>query len=168
LDIVERDGALPFVATRRLQLPATHKRPARDTEVSLRAGKVEVRRPNNPGVKGLAKTVTLNLVEVVELNPPAGVEPVHWRLLTTHEVTDVAAAWRIVDWYRRRWVIEQMFRLMKTHGLRYYLGTGTYSARPDVREVTLIEAEVLDAIALGSPRFQASRQASRPRITEAT
>ena len=62
----------------------------------------------------------------------------------------------------------QMFRLMKTHGLRYYLGTGTYSARPDVREVTLIEAEVLDAIALGSPRFQGSRQASRPRITDAT
>ncbi len=25
-------------------------------------------------------------------------------------------------------------------GDRYYLGTGTYSARPDVREVTLIEA----------------------------
>jgi len=38
-------------------------------------------------------------------------------------------------------------------GDRYYLGTGTYSARPDVREVTLIEAEVLDAIALGEPKI---------------
>ncbi|WP_199523112.1 MOSC domain-containing protein [Pararhodobacter sp. CCB-MM2] len=38
-------------------------------------------------------------------------------------------------------------------GDRYYLGTGTYSARPDVREVTLIEAEVLEAIAIGEPQI---------------
>lgn len=38
-------------------------------------------------------------------------------------------------------------------GDRYFLGTGTYSARPDAREVTLIEAEVLDAIALGEPKI---------------
>ena len=38
-------------------------------------------------------------------------------------------------------------------GDRYYLGTGTYSVRPDVREVTLIEAQVLDAIAAGEPKL---------------
>lgn len=38
-------------------------------------------------------------------------------------------------------------------GDRYFLGTGTYSARPDVREVTLIEAEVLEAIAIGEPKI---------------
>jgi MOSC domain-containing protein YiiM len=32
-------------------------------------------------------------------------------------------------------------------GDRYLLGTGTYSAIPDVREVTLIEAETLEALA---------------------
>jgi Transposase DDE domain len=111
-------AALPFVATRGLELLATHKRAARSTEVSLRFSKVEICRPNKPDAKGLPKTVPLSLVEVVELHPPAGVEPVHWRLLTTHEVGDVAAAWQIVDWYRLRWVIEQLFRLMKTHGLR--------------------------------------------------
>jgi len=110
-------AALPFVATRSLELLATHKRAARTTEVSLRFSKVEIRRPNTLDAKGLPKSVSLSLVEVVELHPPAGVEPVHWRLLTTHEVADVAAAWQIVDWYRLRWIIEQLFRLMKTHGL---------------------------------------------------
>ncbi|RJT41473.1 MOSC domain-containing protein [Mesorhizobium waimense] len=38
-------------------------------------------------------------------------------------------------------------------GDRYYLGTGTYSPKPDVREVTLIEVEVLEAIARGEPRI---------------
>ena len=27
-------------------------------------------------------------------------------------------AWRIVDWYRLRWIIEQLFRLMKSDGLK--------------------------------------------------
>jgi MOSC domain-containing protein YiiM len=36
-------------------------------------------------------------------------------------------------------------------GDRYCKGTGTYSPKPDVREVTLIEMEVLDAMARGDP-----------------
>lgn len=39
-------------------------------------------------------------------------------------------------------------------GDRYYLGTGTYSARPDVREITLIEQEALDAITRNDPPLQ--------------
>jgi MOSC domain-containing protein YiiM len=39
-------------------------------------------------------------------------------------------------------------------GDRYFLGTGTYSAKPDVREVTLIEQEVLDALARNDPPLQ--------------
>ena len=37
-------------------------------------------------------------------------------------------------------------------GDRYLLGTGTYSAKPDIREVTLIEVEVLEALAAGEPK----------------
>ncbi len=39
-------------------------------------------------------------------------------------------------------------------GDRYYLGTGTYSPKPDVREVTLIEQEALDALARNDPPLQ--------------
>lgn len=39
-------------------------------------------------------------------------------------------------------------------GDRYYLGTGTYSPKPDVREVTLIEQEALDALAANDPPLQ--------------
>ena len=60
----------------------------------------------------------LRLVEVREVDPPAGVEPLHWRLLTTHDVADAAAAWQIVGWYQLRWVIEQMHRVLKSQGLQ--------------------------------------------------
>ena len=39
-------------------------------------------------------------------------------------------------------------------GDRYYLGTGTYSPKPDVREVTLFEMEVLEALARNDPPLQ--------------
>src|SRR5258706_422476 len=48
-------------------------------------------------------------------------------------------------------------------GDRYFNGIGTYSPKPDVREVTLIEMEVLDAIARGD-RVANSRSSQRPAL----
>ena len=39
-------------------------------------------------------------------------------------------------------------------GDRYFLGTGTYSAKPDSREVTVFEMEVLEALARNDPPVQ--------------
>ncbi len=39
-------------------------------------------------------------------------------------------------------------------GDRYFLGTGTYSPKPDAREVTLFEMEVLDALRRNDPPLQ--------------
>ncbi len=83
----------------------------------MRFTPVKVRRPQNTVEADLPDSVALTLVEVIELNPPADVEPIHWRLLTTHAVATSADAWRIVDWYTARWIIEQLFRVMKTQGL---------------------------------------------------
>lgn len=91
--------------------------PVRRAHLTLRFGPVELRRPQGSALE-LPERVKVNLVEVVELDPPAGVEPVHWRLLTTHDVATAAAAWQIVDWYKMRWTIEQLFRVMKQQGLK--------------------------------------------------
>jgi hypothetical protein len=111
-------ATLPVAATRTVALAATAQRAARQAVLDLRFGRVEVLRPDTADAKGLPKTVSLTLVEVIERDPPKGVEPVHWRLLTTHAVADVAAAWQIVDWYKMRWAIEQLFRLMKSQSLK--------------------------------------------------
>lgn len=107
-----------FGATRNVDLKATPKRAARQALLSLRFGTVEISRPVRPGAKGLPDSVSLRLVEAIERTPPVGVEPVHWRLLTTHAVADDAMAWQIVDWYRQRWIIEQFFRVLKTQGFQ--------------------------------------------------
>ena len=64
--------------------------------------------------KKLAARVDLFVVDVAEVDAPAGIEPLHWRLLTTHAVTTVEQAQQIVTWYRLRWTIEQVFRTLKS------------------------------------------------------
>jgi hypothetical protein len=61
--------------------------------------------------------VQVYAVEAVELNPPEGVEPVHWRLLTSHIVTTYEQALDIIQWYWWRWHIEQLFAILKQRGI---------------------------------------------------
>jgi Transposase DDE domain len=97
--------------------PRGTTRPAREATVVLRFGPVTLKRPP-ARVSELPATVGLWCVDVREIDPPAGQEPVYWRLLTTHAVTTAAEAQQIVAWYRMRWHIEQLFRALKSHGLR--------------------------------------------------
>ena len=111
-------AALPAADTRTVELRERADRAPRRVELTLRFAAVELRRPDRTGEAGLPDRVRLRYVEAVELEPPAGVEALHWRLLTTHPVDDVDSAWQIVDWYRQRWMIEQLFRVMKQQGLQ--------------------------------------------------
>ncbi|HEY1496737.1 MAG TPA: IS4 family transposase [Candidatus Solibacter sp.] len=109
----------PVAGRREIELPARDPgRPRRTAVVELRYGEVEICRPRGELDRSLPPTVRLRLVELRESAPPAGIEPLHWRLLTTHAITDTAGAWQIVGWYQRRWVIEQLFRVMKSQGLQ--------------------------------------------------
>jgi len=101
-----------------IELVARAGRPARRAKLAARFGRVSLKRPGNTRETGLPKTVTVSLVEVVEQNPPLDAEPILWRLLTSHDVTDAAMAWRVIGWYRARWMIEQMFRTLKQQGLQ--------------------------------------------------
>ena len=51
---------------------------------------------------------------VCEPNPPPGVEPIDWMLLTDLPVQTWAQAWEKVQWYCRRWGIEEWHRALKT------------------------------------------------------
>lgn len=99
-----------------VEIPAAPGRKARVAELAVRFAPVALRRPAQ-GARGLPATVNVTVVEVRETSAPAdGSAPVHWRLLTTHDVDTVAAARRIVDLYRLRWTIEDYFRTLKTAG----------------------------------------------------
>ena len=91
---------------------------ARMATVALRFDAISLKRRPGAAHAALPKTVSLWVVDVREVDPPAGAAPLHWRLLTTHAVTSLAEARRVLAWYRMRWTIEQVFRSLKSHCLR--------------------------------------------------
>ena len=104
-----------------IELPAGPGRAARVACLALRTVPVTIKRPStrtrDPVTKqALPATVTLTLVEALEIDAPAGCKVAHWRLLTTHTVKTLADARQITEFYRARWTIEQVFRTLKTHG----------------------------------------------------
>lgn len=103
----------------RVAVPARPGRQARQAQVAVRAGTVCIKRPKRNRARWAAElepSVTLTLLEAREIDAPAGETPLHWRLLSTLPVNSRAEAWHIIDLYRQRWVIEQVFRTMKTQG----------------------------------------------------
>jgi hypothetical protein len=101
-----------------VELPAAPGRSARQAELSVSFGKVEIRRPKNrkAGQRELPEAITVTLVIGREIGAPEAEEPALWFLNTTHQVNDIADARRIIGFYRLRWTIEQLFRTMKTKG----------------------------------------------------
>jgi Transposase DDE domain len=110
--------AMAVVDQHAIVLPARAQRVERIAQLELRFGAVSLARPQSKFLRHLPESLPLNYVDVREPDPHSGTEPLHWRLLTTHPVTNAEEAWRIVEWYKRRWLIEQFFRVLKTQGLR--------------------------------------------------
>ena len=85
-------------------LPGRSGQKAREVRQELRSQRVTL-----PGRAG----VTLTCVEAYEVDAPAGVKPVIWRLVTNREAGDAYALIELVDWYRARWEIEMFFNVLK-------------------------------------------------------
>jgi len=87
-------------------------RRAREADLSVRFAQVQLEAPwNHTGSHGEPKSVFA--VYLSEDRAPKDVDPVDWMLLTGEKVTTVADAEQIVEWYTRRWVIEEWHRAEK-------------------------------------------------------
>ncbi len=54
------------------------------------------------------------MVEACEINPPEGLQPIHWVLLTDWPVETFEQAMRVIKAYTRRWLIEEYHKALKT------------------------------------------------------
>jgi hypothetical protein len=116
-------AAAPVAGTAVVRLRGDLRRgtTARTAELHYRYRRLTVPRSSACRDAAVPAEVTLWGIEVRESAEsagatPAGATPVHWRLLTTHQVETYADASRVVSWYQQRWHVEQLFRLMKTDG----------------------------------------------------
>lgn len=93
------------------------EREAREAWMTVRFVPVTLKRPQRLPEQAVVAEIPLYAVEARELHPPQGQAPVHWRLLTTHPVETLEQALQVIRWYAWRWRIEQLFAVLKQHGL---------------------------------------------------
>lgn len=106
-------AALPSGPRRPLPVPRRPGQPARTAQVEVRWAQVEIE-PPAVGCKKSWPTVRLWAIWVHEPEPPAGVEPIDWMLLSDLPIGSLEEAWERVQYYCRRWTIEEWHRVLKS------------------------------------------------------
>jgi hypothetical protein len=132
--MLERIGAVRPAGRVNFEMQARAGRPARVVAAAVKFAGVTIRKPKNSTGKDDPEAITLNLVQVSEVDPPSPEDTVEWTLLTTHEVASLTDALRLVEHYRLRWTIEQLFRTIKSQGI-------------DIEESFLRDGEALEKLA---------------------
>jgi hypothetical protein len=102
----------PVGQERSLRLPRAHGQAARTATVQVRWKQVHIEAPA-AGCKKTWPPLTLWALWVHEPNPPAGVEGLDWMLLTDLPILTAEQAWEKVEWYCKRWGIEEWHRALK-------------------------------------------------------
>lgn len=97
-------------------VPRKNKKPKRKATLDVRFAKVTIMRPQNKKRRDqpLAESVTLWAILAEEKNPPRGVEPISWLLLTTMPIETFEDAIEKIQWYMIRWQIELFHKILKS------------------------------------------------------
>ena len=95
-----------------VHLAAEHERAARPARLALSYGRLRLLAPNNQ--EHTRPALPIWVVRVWEVEPPEGVTPVEWVLLTSVPTHSVEEAWERVGWYRLRWTVEDYHQGLKT------------------------------------------------------
>lgn len=107
-------AAQPLAATVSLDIPDKTGKKKLKVEAEVRYHEVEILRPSNN--KKSYESVTLTAIEIKEKNSGIKNEQdiIHWKLLTTLEITSVSDALKCVRWYTFRWLIERFHYVLKS------------------------------------------------------
>lgn len=127
----------------KIQLPKTDKRSAHKATLKVKFGAVTIAKPKLNRGKALPDAVSMYAVEVKECSSTVvGKEkPIHWTLLTSHPIKTIEQARTLIQWYRWRWVIEQVFRTLKSKGLKIEASeVESYEALTNLATVALLAA----------------------------
>jgi len=92
---------------------ALQKTPKRKA-LALRTTCVEIQPPQNPINYKSLKPIKVQGILASEENPPDGVEPVCWLLLTTLFITGFEDVVQCRRWYSYRWLIEGYHYVLKS------------------------------------------------------
>ncbi len=105
--------SLPAQGVMVMTVAAERGRPEREALVHISWSQVEILPPTDATALR-NESIKASLVRVWEPEPPEGIEPLEWILVTSVAVSTVEDAWQRVTWYQWRWLIEDFHKVLKT------------------------------------------------------
>jgi hypothetical protein len=102
----------PVGGTMEVQVPRNATHPARTTTLELKWTGLEIT-PPRVALKKSWQSIKLYAVMAREIDPPAGIQPIEWVLISDWKVQSLKMARRLVLWYGLRWGIECWHQILK-------------------------------------------------------
>lgn len=150
-----------------LTIRARPQKPARTAKLEVRVGSIKMPVPHHksPWVRELdPQPIAMNVVYVVEVDPPAGVQPISWVLLTSLPVDTFDLAWVVIEYYEARWLVEEYHKALKTGcrvEARQLATAGRLEAMVGLMSVSAVRLLQLKSLARSSPDVPAQRVVPR-------
>jgi len=150
-----------------LPLRTRGKQKAREAELEVRVGKLKIPRPRHvsPWVRELKQPpIAMNVIEVAEIHAPEGVTPIRWVLFTSLPATSFSQAWTVIEYYEKRWLIEEYHKALKTGcktESRQLKTGGRLEALVGLTSVVAIRLLKLKSFARTNPELPAQRVVPR-------
>jgi len=121
IPLLQKLGALRFLGSYQIPVDSRMTDKARGTTHQVRIATVSYRFCNivmKPALlykkSDYRDGLPLGVVEVVERNPPKGVEPLHWILISLQEIADEQQALSTISKYKLRWKVEDYIKVGKS------------------------------------------------------
>ncbi len=106
---------MPKLGITQLWIAPRGGRKARWAKLAVAGGPVTIYSPwFGTGGSRTARPLCCWAVRAWEINPPPGVQPLEWLLLTSEPVNNLADALRVSGYYSLRWMIEEYHQCLKS------------------------------------------------------
>jgi Transposase DNA-binding/Transposase DDE domain len=104
----------PAAGTYTLEVAATSSREARTAKLSVSFLAARLVPPKQKRGEYGDEPLPVWAIRVWEPHPPQGAERLEWVLLTNEPTVSFEDAWRVIEWYECRWVVEEYHKALKT------------------------------------------------------
>jgi hypothetical protein len=110
------------------------KQTKRTAILEVRFCPIKLKRPGSAS-KNLKSEIELYSVEAKEINAESD-QIINWKILTTLPVTTIEEALCILEWYSWRWIIEEIFKILKEEG--YNIEASELESARSIKKLSLL------------------------------
>ncbi len=139
--LFEHLSTQPLQGTYTIELEGNKRRNIKKRTATIEVRFSEVVISGNQYIsKGLPKEIVRYAIEAKEVDQDIE-NPIHWRLLTTKRVKDLSTALLCIGRYTCRWIIEEVFRILKKEA--FDIEASELSQGKAIRKLSLMMLETI-------------------------